>query len=97
MFINKKQNDLKKQLNDQAAEVCAAANICLNSDQFKEYRSRYLKMRELLIEDMLECDEKDPIKYALEMSSLVIKIKTLGLLLGSVQDDAKASKKGDVV
>jgi hypothetical protein len=90
--INKKRTDLTRQLAEEMKETAAQARICLADERFIEYRRRYQKIRATLVDAMLECAEADPIKYALEMNTYVTKIKTMGLLLGSVTDDSKFSE-----
>jgi hypothetical protein len=90
-----RREEIKKEMATQIKECGLLAQICLKDETFRMYRERYAKLRMMLVEDMLECNEADPIKYALEMNTYAIKIKTLGLLLGSVLDDANASQKGD--
>jgi len=90
-MFNKKRDDINRQREDEINDLYASANLCLANEDFKQYRKRYIAMREQLIEAMIDCTAPSLELFALQMNSYQEQIKTLGLLLGSVTDDARSS------
>lgn len=88
----KKKLEINKALATQIKETGLAAQLCLNDEKFISYRERFLKLRQALVQEMLTYSNPDHMAFALEMSTYQTKIQTLGLLLGSVQDDANVIK-----
>jgi len=77
----------------QAQEVMEIAGRVLQLKDLVNYKKKYIKARELLIEEMLEVREPDPLRYALIMNEIVTTIRNMNTLLKDIEKDAKEEKK----
>lgn len=85
----KARNERKQQAIDAAEAAMNAARSCINTKEFKEYRDKYFKAEQLLIEQIMEFKEHDPLRYGFEMANMVGNLRALKRLLKEVHSDAR--------
>ena len=88
-FFAKREKDMEKLRKE--AEVLA--NRCINDKIFVKYREKYLKLRELTIDSLINYEEPDPMKYAFGVRTALTKLHQLRLLLDTVEIDNRPRKK----
>lgn len=88
-LAEKKKKDLEKI----RKEAEALANKCINHSSFVKYREKYLKLRELTIDSLINYEEPDPLKYAFGVRTALTKLHQLRLLLDAVNLDNRPKGK----
>ena len=88
-LTEKKIRDLEKI----RKEVERLANRCVNDEKFVKYRDKYLKLRALTIDTLIDYEEPDPLKYAFGVRTALTKLHQLRLLLNAVEMDNRPRGK----
>lgn len=70
-------------------EVKEAARACLKLPEFASYVERYQKAEAILVKELLETDDADPVRKAMAVTELQAKLKMLRSLMVDVTRDAK--------
>lgn len=83
----------KKELEKVRKEAEALANKCINHKDFVKYRDKYLKLKTLTIDSLIEYEEPDPMKYALSVKVALAKLHQLKLLIRDVEVDNRPRGK----
>ena len=86
IFQRKALEKYKKEANAQIKELAVRAKRLHSLNEYQDYAVQYQLVREKLVNEMLNCDEQEPIKYAFQMNSYVERIKALGILISEVKE-----------
>ena len=81
-----------RQAND---TVMKAARSCINTKQFQHYKGKYKIAESLLVDQIINFKEKDPLLYAFEIATMTSNLRALRMLLQEVYRDARTKYDED--
>ena len=79
------KEDKKKSLQEGIGE----ARKCLDLPEFKKYREKYERVKEAVVNKLIEYKNPDPVQYAFHVSKMVNDLRALGTLLAEVKKEAR--------
>ena len=84
-----RSEQLREEAMEKTRESIAHAKECLADDKFLRYRKGYESVEKTLINQIINYQDNDPIRYAFEISKMCITLRNAKSLIGTVEQHAR--------
>lgn len=84
----KKQEAENKERQARLNEIIQSGKRCLATEDFAQYKKKYIEFREATIKAMYENNDPDPVRFAFFCKGCLAQLNTASLLIDLVEHDA---------